>query len=426
MKHIAILILLLAVPAVGQFQQTVPAGHLTPVGGAGSSFPFNNLNDHTWQWHYDSAQFTATFPIVITEVSVSGLNGAPLPNFDFPSLEVVMASSPTDYTLLGNGVQGGHDPTFANNLNSDMTIVRPAAPWVGGAATWQWHAFGLTTPFVYDPTQGNDLVVQLRKCGTNVTFGTSIHGQSGAAGINGANRYGDQANCAATGSVFNNNEYCPVIMIDYTPAMGLYAGFSWTGSQANEIINFSDQSYSSSAGGILGWSWDFGDGTNSSAQNPVHFYACPGTYNVTLTVVDGIFSPSTVTIPVTITDEPFVGVSTPGSGDLLLTPPRASCYPTAVAGYTLYTFATTPGSVGGGPIFGIIPDASTFAGVAGPRLVGSPLNFIVAPGIYPDAPLALAGGTLAGFVGSTVDAVLIYQDVTGALVHYTNVTQIAF
>jgi PKD repeat protein len=31
------------------------------------------------------------------------------------------------------------------------------------------------------------------------------------------------------------------------------------------------------------WTWDFGDGTSSSAQNPEHTYAQPGTYNVTLT-----------------------------------------------------------------------------------------------------------------------------------------------
>ena len=99
-----------------------------------------------------------------------------------------MASSPTDYTIAGNTTQAGHSPTFAANLNTDLTVVRPAAPWVGGAAAWQWHAFGLTTPFLYDPTQGNDLVVELRKCGTNIVFGTSIHGQSGLAGVNGGNR----------------------------------------------------------------------------------------------------------------------------------------------------------------------------------------------------------------------------------------------
>ena len=34
----------------------------------------------------------------------------------------------------------------------------------------------------------------------------------------------------------------------------------------------------------LAWSWDFGDGGTSTAQNPTHTYATPGTYSVTLTV----------------------------------------------------------------------------------------------------------------------------------------------
>lgn len=34
------------------------------------------------------------------------------------------------------------------------------------------------------------------------------------------------------------------------------------------------------------WSWTFGDGGTSSLQNPVHTYAAPGNYNVSLTVTD--------------------------------------------------------------------------------------------------------------------------------------------
>lgn len=40
------------------------------------------------------------------------------------------------------------------------------------------------------------------------------------------------------------------------------------------------------------WLWDFGDGTNSTEQNPVHTYKKPGTYTVNLTVVNGLGSDS--------------------------------------------------------------------------------------------------------------------------------------
>ncbi|MCP4284353.1 MAG: PKD domain-containing protein, partial [Gammaproteobacteria bacterium] len=49
-------------------------------------------------------------------------------------------------------------------------------------------------------------------------------------------------------------------------------------------------SYSDSSndtdGTIAAWSWDFGDGTNSTAQNPIHDYASADTYSVALTVTD--------------------------------------------------------------------------------------------------------------------------------------------
>lgn len=42
-------------------------------------------------------------------------------------------------------------------------------------------------------------------------------------------------------------------------------------------------------GNIVSWSWDFGDGTSSTEQNPhVHHYEVAGTYVVTLTVTDAI------------------------------------------------------------------------------------------------------------------------------------------
>ncbi|NOZ46790.1 MAG: PKD domain-containing protein [Chlorobi bacterium] len=42
----------------------------------------------------------------------------------------------------------------------------------------------------------------------------------------------------------------------------------------------------SSVGQINNWLWDFGDGTTSTEQNPVHIFQIPGTYSVSLTVSD--------------------------------------------------------------------------------------------------------------------------------------------
>jgi PKD repeat protein len=50
--------------------------------------------------------------------------------------------------------------------------------------------------------------------------------------------------------------------------------------------SFVDTSMDAAPGSVVGWSWDFGDGAMSTAQNPQHTYASTGIYTVTLTVTD--------------------------------------------------------------------------------------------------------------------------------------------
>ena len=61
------------------------------------------------------------------------------------------------------------------------------------------------------------------------------------------------------------------------------AGFTFT--TLDLTATFSDTS-SDSDGSIASRSWDYGDGSTSTAQDPAHTYASDGTYNVILTVID--------------------------------------------------------------------------------------------------------------------------------------------
>lgn len=61
------------------------------------------------------------------------------------------------------------------------------------------------------------------------------------------------------------------------------AGFTFTVD--NLDVTFTDTS-SDSDGTITTWSWDFGEGGSSTAQNPIYSFAADGTYSVTLTVTD--------------------------------------------------------------------------------------------------------------------------------------------
>jgi PKD repeat protein len=51
-----------------------------------------------------------------------------------------------------------------------------------------------------------------------------------------------------------------------------------------------------STGAPTSWTWSFGDGATSTAANPTHRYATPGTYDVSLTVTNGAGSSTTTKV----------------------------------------------------------------------------------------------------------------------------------
>ena len=69
----------------------------------------------------------------------------------------------------------------------------------------------------------------------------------------------------------------------HTPGLQADADGPYTG-----VVNSPIQFRGSATGGSppYTWLWDFGDGSTSTEQNPVHTYTSPGNYTVTLTVTD--------------------------------------------------------------------------------------------------------------------------------------------
>ncbi|MDA0667884.1 MAG: hypothetical protein O3A95_10545 [Planctomycetota bacterium] len=230
------LAMLLSSSLLAQGSQSLPSGFDTLEGNSSSSFPFNTTSDHKWQWHYDSGQFEMANPILITEVYVRTKSSSSAVTFDFPSVELLMASSPTDYIV------GSHDLIFDNNLNSDAVVVRAAAPFTGTAVpAFTWMAFGLDEPFLYDPTLGDDFIFQIRKCGTISTWGASIDGVSGSPGVVGGNRYGHTTDCSAPSQSTSNNEFVPVIKFDWVPtAPSMTVDPMVAGQPTDFNINFMD------------------------------------------------------------------------------------------------------------------------------------------------------------------------------------------
>jgi len=73
------------------------------------------------------------------------------------------------------------------------------------------------------------------------------------------------------------------ICVDSIPNTNCLADFYYVPDSSDPyIIHYYD--YSTSSLPIESWYWDFGDGTTSGLQNPVHTYNSPGYYNVCLTI----------------------------------------------------------------------------------------------------------------------------------------------
>lgn len=284
--------------ASAQFTVVSPNGYAATEGGTNNTFPWNRGTASTRiQFMVDSTHFTGqgvTYPIIISQLRYradAATATTTWPGGTWPSVRIDLATSPVDYLAAS--------ATFANNLGADLTTVLNGPVTVaagsgnGTGVPGPWYiTIPLTTNFLYDPSTGNDLTIDIYQDGTGWT-GTSRaadHVSTGTPGALGTRIYNTSATAltAPTGTVGLN--YGAVTEFTYVPAAGLYPGFNAaprTGPSGT-IVQFTDQSYSSAPGGILAWQWDFNGDTviDSTLQNPTFQYTTGGNYTVALTVTD--------------------------------------------------------------------------------------------------------------------------------------------
>ncbi|WP_292469391.1 PKD domain-containing protein [Methanolobus sp.] len=104
---------------------------------------------------------------------------------------------------------------------------------------------------------------------------------AGSTEQNAIHTYTDAGTYQVTLQAYNPGGYDNVIRAAYvTTAVAPVANFSSNVTSGNVpfFVNFTDSSTNSPTS----WFWDFGDGTNSTSQNPIHEYSSAGTYNVSL------------------------------------------------------------------------------------------------------------------------------------------------
>jgi PKD repeat protein len=301
--------------------QTLPSGFDTTEASSSTGFPFSSTARHKWHWVYDSSNFTQTFPIRITAIEVrANANVATRPSVTFNNLDVKIGPSANDYVLASQSTTfaanwvGGAEPAtsfFTGNLTTTAGS--------GATSPSPWGEFVITgqNPVLYDPTLGQDLIIQVRTpangVGTTNPLWAAIDGPTGGAGVVRGNRYGHTTDPDALVRNFQNNEFVPVVRIHYTPAAGLYANFNATPTSGASPLNvqFTDATFTSDPGGVTSWAWDL-DGDNlvdSNAQNPAFTYNTCGRYNVSLTVTDASNPQSSITRNQFITVDPQLLVS---------------------------------------------------------------------------------------------------------------------
>jgi len=317
-------------------------------------------------------------------------------------------------------ISGGVATGLGNFL--DMTVIWDSTLQGGFSFPYtmdQWSPMGFAgmggTPFVWDGV--ND-----------VGFFITCQGATGTSAFHRTNTEPFRAytsnvyqSPASVGSGANGLKMSFVLR----PASGLYANFvaAPASGPAPLTVAFTDTSVTSDPNGIQTWAWDFGDGNNSTMQNPTHTYACPGSYAVSLMVMDTINAPATTTLAALQVETPAFTIASSGGGvgDLTVLPIDTNCYPTAAQGYTLITFA------GPGPFLGIMPDAFSFQFILSPAAPGNIPHFITTPTTYPNGgPVVFPAGAFAGLAGLSMTAVEILQDASGNLILVSNASTTAF
>ncbi|MCB1185461.1 PKD domain-containing protein, partial [bacterium] len=105
-----------------------------------------------------------------------------------------------------------------------------------------------------------------------------------------------------------DQDFALIVYNGSTGPVGPNASFfgSPTSGNAPLSVNFTD----TSSGGPTAWSWTFGDGGTSSAQNPSHTYVNPGSYSVTLAITaPGGSDSTTLTNYINVSAPPAPGIA---------------------------------------------------------------------------------------------------------------------
>ena len=296
---------LVAAQLAAQSQIVIPHNAADGIEQAQStSFPYNQTGNVRYQQAYDSSEFTDQgifSPIVILGISFRANGGDTCLGGTYPNVITTLSSIP-DLDLISTDFVTNHGSDQLTVFDSATDGAVTVAPATGTSPNDFYVSYAFSMPFVYDPSTGDDLLLDVQNEGSLFTGETTRTDFCPANTVLGARTWNTTDHLALAGTNLQFNR-AAVVRLDYVSAGGLHSQFTTNTNLAGvgEAVQFTDISLTDSV--ITAWAWDFDNDTivDSTAQNPSHAYPAAGSYDVTLTVTDaGGSSTYTRTAAVTV------------------------------------------------------------------------------------------------------------------------------
>ena len=246
--------------------------------GAAASFSISTLSAGT---------HTITFRVKDNDGAwSSGVTSSLVVNSGTPSVEVIIDNGGAGTSYTGSwAVSGGTDPYGTNSVwarNGVSYTFAMIGQVAGNYEVFMWwsgySSRAASIPVAINHASGTTSVTvnQRQNPGQWNSLGTYYFDGSGSVTITAAT--GDTLSTCADAVKFTlvSSETAPI------------ADFSAdrTSGTPPLTVQFSD----TSLGTVTSWLWSFGDGSTSTAQNPVHTYTVTGSYTVSLTVTNSVGS----------------------------------------------------------------------------------------------------------------------------------------
>lgn len=253
----------------------------------------------------------------------------PVPDVAFTAPEVCEGNATilTDATVVGGTISTwewdlDNDNQFDDAVGSSISNTYPGAATYtaglrvvtdSGCASFVYQSFDVnpnpTVDFDFENQCIGDITEFNANAGVSSGFIAAYNWE-----LNGNNQYDD-----ASGQNINNqfistgnyqvglrvttNEGCQAdtsILVIIAPLP--YINFSFNGQCEDTPVNFTN--LSSNQVGTIGYTWDFGDNSSSSAVSPVHTFNSPGIFNVQLTGTTSFGCVDSLTQSITINATP--------------------------------------------------------------------------------------------------------------------------